>query len=73
MSHNLATILRTVANRPLSRNELKVARAKLRRMGVTCLNKERTGAYTVDTSQDFSTDARAEIGTLIASAAALAV
>lgn len=73
MSHTLADILRTAAGRNMTRNELKVARAKLRRAGVTCLNKERTGAYTVDTSQDFATDVRAVEGTVIAQAAFEAV
>lgn len=69
----LADILRTVANRTMTRNELKVARARLRRMGVTNLTNEASGPYTVNTSLDTATDARAEAGTLIASAAVLAV
>lgn len=69
----LADILRTVAARNMTRNELKVARARLRRMGMTNLSGRAQGPYTVHVGLDVPTDIRAEAGTLIASAAVLAV
>lgn len=67
----LADIIRAFHGTNLSRNELKVLRAKLRRAGVTNLNHARHNtAYTVNPSIDAATDFRAEIGTIVAQVAA---
>lgn len=68
----LADILRTAAASNLSRNQLKVARAKLRRMGLTNRNPAEKGPYAVDVHSDNATS-RNDAGTIIASAAVLAV
>lgn len=68
----LAAILRAYHGVKLSRNELKVLRAKLRRAGVTNLNHARHNSpYTVNPSLDSQTDYRAEDGTIVAQVAAL--
>lgn len=68
----LASILRAYHSANLSRNELKVLRAKLRRAGVTNLNGARHNtAYTVNPTIDAATDYRAEIGTIVAQVAAM--
>lgn len=54
----------------LTRNQLKVARARLRRAGVTNLNRARRNApYHVNPTADVRTDRRAESGTLVAQVA----
>lgn len=69
----LADILRAYHGTNLSRNELKVLRAKLRRAGVTNLNNaRRNSAYTVNPSLDVQTDYRAEEGTIVAQVCAMA-
>lgn len=72
MTMNLAEIARTL--RPsLTRKELKVVRAKMRRAGVAGLSKTVRGPYTVNTSADVASDARAEQGTIVAQVAAMIV
>lgn len=62
---NLANIARAL-NPNITRNELKVLRAKLRRAGLTGRPAHTRGEYTVNTSSDVATDARcAEGGTVI--------
>lgn len=69
----LADILRAYHSATLTRNQLKVLRAKLRRAGVTNLNGARHNtAYTVNPSIDVATDYRAEIGTVVAQIAGTA-
>lgn len=71
--HNMSTlanIARTVIASNLTRNELKVIRARLRRAGLTNLTKSHTGPYTVNTSLDVATDARAVQGTILVQAIA---
>lgn len=71
--HTLADILRAYHGATLSRNELKVLRAKLRRAGVTNLNNARRNApYHVDETVDVRTDTRAEEGTIVAQVAWMA-
>lgn len=69
----LAQMLRTF--KPLAtRQELKVARAALRRAGVTNLNRSRRNApYRVAPGAGRVTDARALAGCVVASLAAQAV
>jgi len=67
----LADIIRAYHGANLSRNELKVLRAKLRRAGVTNLNHARRNSpYTVNPSIDARTDKRAVEGTIVAQVAA---
>lgn len=68
---NLADIIRAYHGN-LSRKQLKVARARLRRAGVTGYTTEITGPYTVSVVADTSTDARADYGTVVAQVAAMA-
>ena len=65
----LADILRAYHGN-LSRKQLKVMRAKLRRAGVTNLNNAtRNAPYHVNPSLDRRTDVRAEPGTIVAQVA----
>lgn len=65
----LATLVRAYHGN-LSRNQLKVARARLRRAGVTNLNRARRNSpYHVCPTLDARVDARAEDGTLVAQVA----
>ena len=73
MTTTLANIIRSYNTTDMTRNQLKVARARLRRAGVTNLNKDIKGPYTVNPSSDNVTDARADIGTIVAQVAADAV
>ena len=54
----------------LTRNELKIARARLRRAGVTRLHKTVKGPYKVPYAADAVIDTRADIGTVVAEVAA---
>lgn len=66
----LANIVRAYHGN-LSRNQLKVARARLRRAGVTNLNKARRNTpYHVAPAADLQTDERADDGTVVAQVAA---
>lgn len=57
----------------LSRNQLKVARARLRRAGVTNLNRARRNTrYYVAPVADARVDVRADDGTVVAQVAAMA-
>lgn len=67
----LADIIRAYHGTKISRKEMKVLRAKLRRAGVTNLNKDARGPYTVNPSLDLVTDVRAADGTIVAQVAAL--
>lgn len=68
----LADILRAYHSAHLTRNELKVLRARLRRMGVTNLNHARRNSpYHVNPSVDKRTDVRAAEGTVVAQVAAM--
>lgn len=70
----LADILRTLAVRNLSRQELKVQRARLRRKGLTNLNHARRNApYAVAPHLDVVSDRRAEPGVDIVADVALAM
>lgn len=71
MTATLADILRTL--RPtLSRKQLKVARAKLRRAGVSNLNHaKRNAPYKVDVTTDMRSDKRAEGGAIVVQVAAI--
>lgn len=74
MTTTLANIIRTYSNTgTMTRNQLKVARARLRRAGVTNLRADITGPYTVNPTSDNVTDARADMGTIVAQVAADAV
>lgn len=56
----------------LTRNQLKVARARLRRHGATNLNNARRNApYHVAPAVDHAVDARAEEGTVLAQVVAM--
>jgi len=56
----------------LTRNQLKVARARLRRHGVTNLNNARRNtAYHIAPAHDIQTDVRAEDGTVVAQVASM--
>lgn len=56
----------------LTRNQLKVARARLRRHGVTNLNNARRNTrYHVAPALDAQTDSRADDGTVVAQVAAM--
>ena len=56
----------------LSRKELKVLRAKLRRAGVTNLNNaKRNAPYALNPSTDKRLDRRAASGTIVAQVAAM--
>lgn len=68
---SLADLIRQARGANLTRNELKIARARLRRNGVTNLTKEVRGPYTINPTADVATDARAQDGTLVASIIAL--
>jgi hypothetical protein len=68
---NLANLIRAYHGK-MSRNELKVARAKLRRAGVTCHHKSVKGPYTLNPATDKRTDTRADEGTVVAQIAAFA-
>ena len=68
----LANLVRAYHGADLTRNQLKVARARLRRAGVTNLNRARRNApYSVCPTVDLHTDPRAEEGTVVAQVAAL--
>lgn len=73
MTTTLADIIRSYNTTDMTRNQLKVARARLRRAGVTNLRKDIKGPYTVNPVSDCVTDARADIGTIVAQIAADAV
>lgn len=67
MTTTLADIIRSYnTTADMTRNQLKVARARLRRAGVTNLNKDIKGPYTVNPASDCVTDARADLGTIVA-------
>lgn len=70
MTTTLADIIRTYRQTDMTRNQLKVARARLRRAGVTNLRQDITGPYTVNPTSDAITDARADMGTIVAQVAA---
>lgn len=59
---NLANIARTVISASLTRNQLKVVRARLRRANLTNVAGRARGEYTVNTSLDTSTDCRCTVG-----------
>lgn len=67
----LADLIRTAAQSNLTRNQLKVLRAKLRRAGVTNLNKDARGPYTINPDVEGHTDVRAEYGIIVAQTATL--
>lgn len=68
----LADIIRNLHG-DLSRKQLKIMRAKLRRMGVTNLNNARRNApYAVDASTVEQSDLRAEGGAIVVAAAYIA-
>lgn len=67
---NLAQIIRAYHG-ALTRKQLKVARARLRRAGVTRLHKDVKGPYTVNATRDIVTDTRADEGTVVAQVAAM--
>lgn len=70
----LADLLRQYATSNLSRKQLKVLRAKLRRAGVTNLNNARRNSpYTINPAIDAQTDWRAADGTIVAQVAAAVV
>lgn len=71
-TQSLADIIRSYRGASMTRNQLKVARARLRAAGVTNLGTGR-GRYTVNPTSDLQTDRRAEIGTVVAQVAAMAV
>jgi hypothetical protein len=72
MTTTLANILRTVSPTSLSRKQLKVKRAQLRRAGVTNLNgARRNSPYAVDTSTETRSDKRAQGGAIVVAVAAL--
>lgn len=73
MTTTLANIIRSYNQSDMTRNQLKVARARLRRAGVTNLRKDIVGPYTVNPVSDNVTDARADMGTIVAQVAADAV
>lgn len=67
MTTTLADIIRSYnTTADMTRNQLKVARARLRRAGVTNLNKDIKGPYTINPVADTVTDARADLGTIVA-------
>jgi hypothetical protein len=71
MSTTLANLIRSIHGN-LSRKELKVLRAKLRRAGVTNLNHARRNApYAVDASTVEKSDARAEGGAIVVQVVAM--
>lgn len=73
MTTTLADILRSAAPSSPSRKQLKVMRAKLRRMGVTNLNHaKRNAPYAVDVTTDARSDKRAEGGAIVVAAAFIA-
>jgi hypothetical protein len=57
MTQNIAQIARTIHGN-LTRNELKVLRARLRRAHMTNLTGEASGPYTINVSADVVSDAR---------------
>lgn len=65
---NLADLARSLVSPTLTRNQLKVIRARLRRAGLTNLSHEASGEYTVNVSLDVSTDVRATAGTILVAA-----
>jgi len=74
MTTTLADILRNVSTSNPTRKQLKVLRAKLRRMGVSNLNRaRRNGPYRVDVSTETRSDKRAEGGAIVVAAAVAAV
>lgn len=74
MTTTLANIIRSYNQTGnMTRNQLKVARARLRRAGVTNLRADIKGPYTINPVSDAITDARADMGTIVAQVAALAV
>lgn len=58
---NLANIARAI-NPSLTRNQLKVVRARLRRANLTNVGGNASGEYTVNTSLDVATDCRCAVG-----------
>jgi len=70
MTMNLADLIRAYHGN-LSRNQLKIARARLRRAGVTRLHKAVRGPYTIAPAQDVVTDTRADLGTVVAQVAGI--
>jgi hypothetical protein len=52
----LADLIRTINTSNLSRNQLKVARARLRRLGLTNRNPAEHGPYAIDAMQDIATE-----------------
>lgn len=70
----IAAIIRNLTNANLTRNELKVHRARLRRMGVTNLNKARRNApYKIIATSDERSDKRADAGVVVVGAVAEAL
>ena len=68
----LADLIRAYHGATLTRNQLKVARARLRRNGVTNLNRARHNtAYAVSPVVDAAIDPRAEEGTVLAQVVAM--
>lgn len=68
---NLADIARAIHGN-LSRNELKVVRARLRRMHLTNLTGDASGAYTINVRGESVTDARTvDMGAVIVAAIAM--
>lgn len=69
---SLANLVRAYHGANLTRNQLKVARARLRRAGVTNLNRARRNTrYHVAPTLDVQTDARADEGTVVAQVVAM--
>jgi hypothetical protein len=72
VTQSIASIARAIHGN-LSRNELKVVRERLRRMGLTNLNTgtHASGPYTINTSADVVSDARTvDAGTVLVAAIA---
>ncbi len=67
--YTLADIIRTI-NVTASKNDIKVARARLRRLGLTNHASRAKGPYTVAAHLDVPTDTRADAGTVIVAAIA---
>lgn len=69
---NLANLLRAYHGADLTRMQLKVLRARLRRAGVTRLHKNVRGPYVVAPTSDAVLDTRADDGTVVAQVASMA-
>lgn len=67
---NIANLARTLISSSLTRNQLKVVRARLRRAQLTNVGVGTQGEYTINPSLDTATDARAMGGTVIVAALA---